>query len=199
MTKSLTNPRSYVVASSVIAVLATLLLVLPLGHRWLRFALERHHDHQLQEAGQRLKEQLGRGSVDEATAAIAIKAARVESMMTFAILRTSDGKVLYPSDALSEPVSEFRENAALIQAASERAVETLLTVRASDEDEARVLSVPLGSTSATIQIGVLLGDTDSWLHAIEFWAVVLVPAVLGLTVLGASVASGSLNRRLKRS
>ena len=193
------NSRSYIVSSSTIAVMVTLLLVLPLGHRWLRLALEQHHDHQLQDTAHKLNELVAKGPLDEATAAIAIKAARVESMTTFVFLRAAGGRVLYPADVLSAPASEFRENAALIRAADERAGESLVTVSASDQDKARVISLPIATTSATIQIGMLLGDTDSWLHAIEFWALVLVPAVLGLTALAASVASANLNRRLKRS
>jgi len=187
------DPRTYFVASNVVAVSAALLLSLAVGHRWLGLALERHHDHQLLEAAQRVVALLDRGPLEEASVATAIRNSRVEFSSTLVFLRRDGGELIYPRAVADEPGSEFRDNPALIQIVSERAPEPrFLTVAAPDSEMGRFVSIPLLSGAAHLQVGILLGDTGSWLHAVEFWSLFVIPMLIVLTFFAARFVAGRL-------
>ena len=176
--------RARFVTSNVTLCAFTLALAVVLCHNWLGMALQRHHDHQLQESAERIIERIDNKSLERGPVAEAVHSSGVESTMTMVLVRNGQ-ELIYNSSVLHRSDDALGHNDALAEAATlSTPLARFLTLTLDESELARFVSIPIKQTGGVVQVGVALGDVAAWLHSVEFWAAILVPVLLVVTSVG---------------
>ena len=178
------NARARLMIWHVVLYTLTLAVVAALCHGWVRMALDRHHDDQLSESGDRLAASLENVSMDRDSVATAVRSSGIESRLTAVLVRNASGEMIYTSSVFHVTEPAIARQDVLSQAVVDRPeLPRFLTATFENSDIVRFVSVPVRSRTAYVQVGILVGDVESWLHSIEFWSFILIPAILVLTSL----------------
>lgn len=174
-------------------VLCTLILVAAAGwlHSWIGFALERHHDHVLEDSARRVVSSLSDKPLEPASLAASIRSLGVESNLTVVLVRNGNGDVIYPSPDLQSPVTGIGRQQELARAVADAPDSIRFITMTFHESEAvRFVSMPIRPRVAYAQVGVLLGDVGGWLHSVEFWSWIVIPLFVAITSLAAWFVAG---------
>jgi len=170
-----------------------------LCHTWVGMALERHHDDQLHESAERVMESLAGKPLDRATVADTIRSSGVESNLTTVLVWSVNRELIYESPTIQGSAPPFSRNDALVQATTVGVSERrFLTLTLRDRELVRFVSVPIRAGEGHVQVGIVLGDVNDWLHSVELWSVVLIPLFLALTSLAAWIVADRVLRPAER-
>lgn len=169
----------------------TLGLAAALCHGWVRVALDRHHDDQLLESAGLLAASIETLATDRESVASAVRSSGMESHLTVVLVRATSGELIYESSVFHIKDPTIGRQEALSQAVVDRpGSPRFLTVTFDQSHVVRFVSVPIRSGGLYLQLGMLAGDVESWVHSIEFWSLILVPMILVLTSLSSWISAG---------
>jgi signal transduction histidine kinase len=175
-----------------VAALGLALVVFALSqYVWLSRTLDRHHDPELQGTAERLAASLAGVALDAAPITAAVRASRVESSLTFVLVRNAAGDLIYGSPILLLTEPDIGRHETLIHAAAgARTAAEFFTVTLDQSGPVRFICVPIRPGISYVQVGSVLGDINAPLHAVALLSLTLIPIVVALTVFAGWLIAG---------